>query len=49
MNTDSYKDYLSTCKKNIDKDKQINLSSKEVDIVAKSVFRSVDKVRVLVF
>lgn len=47
MNTDSYKDYLSTCKKNIDKNKQINLSSKEVDIVAKSVFRSVDKVRVL--
>lgn len=47
MNTDSYKDYLSTCKKNIDKNKQMNLSSKEMDIVAKSVFRSVDKVRVL--
>ncbi|MBQ9253367.1 MAG: lactate utilization protein [Bacteroidales bacterium] len=47
MNTDSYKDFLSLCKKAINTEKNVNISSEKIKNVSQGVFRNVDKVRTL--
>ena len=46
MNTTSYKQYLSSCKKNIEENKEVReLSFTEIDDVAYGVFRNVNRIK----
>lgn len=47
MNTDSYKEFLSVCKKAINTEKEVNLSSKKMNELSENVFRNIDKIKIL--
>lgn len=47
MNTNSYKQYLSSCKENIKEDKNINLSFTDENDIACNVFTNINKIKKL--
>ena len=45
MNTNSYKEFLANCKKEISKEKKFDFSDSNFEYIAADVFRNVEKIK----